>query len=133
MSFSWGESQGGVHAGGGGGAGKVSMQDIHFTMHLNKASPALALHCANGKHIPKALLSCRKAGEKQQDFYKVYLTDLLVSSYQTGGSASSDVVPVDQVSINFAKIEWEYAEQKPDGSLSASAKYGWDVKGNVKA
>ena len=33
LSFSWGETQSGTFAvGGGGGSGKVSMQDFHFTM-----------------------------------------------------------------------------------------------------
>ena len=32
-SFSWGETQSGTFAvGGGGGSGKISMQDFHFTM-----------------------------------------------------------------------------------------------------
>jgi type VI secretion system secreted protein Hcp len=48
-SFSWGATQGGTMAfGGGGGAGKVQMQDFHFVMRVNKASPKLFLACANG-------------------------------------------------------------------------------------
>ena len=44
LSFSWGESNSGSAAtGGGAGAGKVAMQDFHFTMKLNKASPQLFL------------------------------------------------------------------------------------------
>src|SRR5438445_6712866 len=35
--------------GGGGGAGKVQMQDFHFNMHTNKASPKLFLACADGE------------------------------------------------------------------------------------
>jgi type VI secretion system secreted protein Hcp len=132
-SWSWGQNQTGTgHSGGGGGAGKVSMQDFHFVMKVQKASPKLALACANGEHIKNALLTCRKAGKEQQEFLKVKMTDVLVSSYQTGGSGHSDIVPTDQISLNFAKIEWEYKEQKPDGSLGASVKAGWDVKGNVK-
>jgi type VI secretion system secreted protein Hcp len=129
QSFSWGETQTGTHIhGGGGGAGKVSMQDFHFTMHVNKASPKLMLACATGEHIKKAVLTCRKAGKEQHEFYKITLSDLLVSSFQTGGSGQADIVPVDQVSLNFAKIEWEYKEQKPDGSLGGSVKAGYDVK-----
>ena len=38
QSWSFGETQGGSHsAGGGGGAGKVVMQDFNFTMKVNKA------------------------------------------------------------------------------------------------
>jgi type VI secretion system secreted protein Hcp len=132
-SWSWGETQSGTHgSGGGGGAGKVVMQDFHFVTKINKASPKLFLHCANGKHITKATLVCRKAGEKQQEFLKITLSDLLVSSYQIGGSGHSDIVPTDQVSLNFTKIEYDYAAQKKDGSLDARSPVGWNIKENVK-
>ena len=39
-----------------------------------------------------------------------------------------DIVPMDQVTLNFAKIEFEYHEQKPDGSLSGAVKTGYDLK-----
>ena len=130
-SWSWGETQTGTHgAGGGGGAGKVAMQDFHFVMRVNKASPKLMLACATGQHIKEGILTCRKAGKEQQEFLKVKFTDLLVSSYQTGGSANGDVVPLDQISLNFAKIEVEYKEQKADGTLGGAVKAGYDLKAN---
>ncbi|HMT09130.1 MAG TPA: type VI secretion system tube protein Hcp [Pyrinomonadaceae bacterium] len=130
-SFSWGASQAGSHAsGGGGGAGKVSMQDFHFVMKVNKSSPKLMLACATGQHIKKAVLIARKAGKEQQEYMKVTLSDILVSSYQTGGSESSNTLPSDQISLNFAKIEVEYKEQKPDGTLGGAIKAGYDVKAN---
>ena len=132
-SWSWGESQSGTHSGqGGGGAGKVSMQDFHFVMKVNKSSPKVMLACASGQHIPKAVLTCRKAGTDQQEFLKITMSDLLVSSYQTGGSGHSDIVPTDQVSLNYSKIEFEYKEQKPDGTLGGSVKAGWNLKENTK-
>ncbi|HUS06619.1 MAG TPA: type VI secretion system tube protein Hcp [Bryobacteraceae bacterium] len=130
-SFSWGETQAGTsHGGGGGGAGKVVMQDFHFVMRVNKASPKLLLACANGEHIKEATLVCRKAGKEQQEFLKYKFTDLLVSSFQTGGSSHGDVVPMDQISFNYSKIEYEYKEQKADGTLSGPIKAGYDLKSN---
>ena len=133
-SWSWGEQQTGTsHAGGGGGAGKVHMQDFHFVMKVNKASPKLMLACASGEHIKKAVLVARKAGKDQQEFLKVTMSDLLVSSYQTGGSGHADIVPTDQISLNYAKIEFEYKEQKADGTLGGTTKGGWDLKANKSA
>jgi type VI secretion system secreted protein Hcp len=133
QSWSWGETQSGSHAaGGGGGAGKVAMQDFSFAMHVNKASPKLLLACATGEHLKSALLTCRKAGKEQIEFLKIKLTDCLISSYQTGGHGSSDIVPVDQVSLNFAKIEFEYKEQKADGTAGGAVKAGYDVKAQQK-
>lgn len=132
-SWSWGETQSGTHSGGGGGgAGKVQMQDFHFVMKINKASPKLMLACATGEHVKKATLTCRKAGGKQEDFLTIVMSDLLVSSYQTGGSGHSDIVPTDQISLNFSKIEFEYKPQDAAGKLGSPIKTGYDVKQNKK-
>jgi type VI secretion system secreted protein Hcp len=136
-SWSWGETQTGSAAhGGGGGAGKVAMQDFHFVVRTSKASPQLMLACATGQHLKMAVLTGRKAGDKQQEFLKFTLTDLLVSSYQvkgeTGGDSGGDVVPTDQLSLNFARIEMEYKPQQADGTLDGPVKVGWDLKKNQR-
>ncbi|MFO1290382.1 MAG: type VI secretion system tube protein Hcp [Nitrosomonas sp.] len=133
LSWSWGETQSGAHAaGGGGGAGKVSMQDFHFTMIVNKATPKLIQACAGGDHIKSAILTCRKAGGQQEEYLKYTFSDLIISSYQTGGSSGSGVVPTEQISFNYAKMEVEYKEQKADGTLGGPVKAGWDLKKNEK-
>jgi len=128
QSWSWGASQAGTFAaGGGGGAGKVSMQDFHFTMHVCKATPKLMKSVATGHHYPKAQLTARKAGGEQQEYLIIKFTDLLVTSYQMGGSSGGDA-GLDSVSVNFSKIEFEYKEQKADGSLGPADKFGYDLK-----
>jgi type VI secretion system secreted protein Hcp len=131
LSFSWGATNSTSAAGGGHGGGKVNMAPMHASMYVNSASPKLMLACASGEHIKKAVLTCRKAGKDQQEYLKITMSDVLVSSYQHGGS-SGKVVPVDQFSINFAKIEFEYKPQKPDGTLGSAVKAGWDLKQGVK-
>jgi type VI secretion system secreted protein Hcp len=129
-SFSWGASNAGSHgAGSGGGAGKVSMQDLHFTTNVNKSSPLLLLACASGQHIKKAILHIRKQGGGQEEYYKLSMEDLLVSSYQSGGHSGA---PTDQFALNFTKIVFDYKPQKADGSLDAAITAGWNVKTNVK-
>jgi type VI secretion system secreted protein Hcp len=129
LSFSFGESQHGTMAfGGGGGAGKVQMQDFHFMMNVNKASPKLFEKCATGEHIKNAVLTARKAGKDQQDYYKITFTDLLVTSFTTNGDAHANSLPVESISLNFSKIECEYKMQNADGTLGASVKTGYDLK-----
>jgi type VI secretion system secreted protein Hcp len=134
LSFSWGETNSGGLAGpgGGGGAGKVAVQDFHFVKRFSKASPSLFLACASGKHLKSAVLTVRKAGKGQQEFLVYKFTDVFVSSYQTGGSAEDPEGPIDQISFGFARIEVEYRPQKADGSLDTPVKAGWDVLKNVK-
>lgn len=133
LSFSFGASNSAsFSSGGGGGSGKVTMQDFHFTMMVNKASPKLFLACSNGQHIPTATLVSRKAGKDQQEFLTWKFSDILVSSFSTGGSHGSDVIPVDQVSLAFSKIEIAYKPQKKDGTLDAAINAGWNIKTNAK-
>jgi len=132
-SFSWGASNAGSSASGsGGGTGKVSMQDFHFVMTNGVSSPKLMLACATGEHIGDAELHLRKAGGKQEVYLSWKFTDILISSYQTGGSSHGSPIPTDQVSFNFTKVELEYKPQKNDGSLGAPIKASYDVKKGTK-
>jgi type VI secretion system secreted protein Hcp len=132
-SFSWGESNSGTSGhGGGAGAGKVVPQDLNVVKKMDKASPVLMMGCANGTHYKTAVLTARKAGGGQLDYMKITLEDVIVSSYQVGGSAHSNVVPMDQVSFNFSKLEISYKEQKPDGSLGGEIKQKYDYSANKK-
>lgn len=130
-SFSWGAHQLGTSSHGtGAGGGKVSMQDFSFVMRSNSASPTLFLFCANGKHLPEAVLTCRKAGESPQNFLIVKMNDVLISSYQTGGSNGGEI-PMDQISLNFSKIEVDYLAQDAKGVTASAGKKSWDMKTNT--
>jgi type VI secretion system secreted protein Hcp len=128
VAFSWGATnQAGLAYGGGSGAGKPQIQDLHFTMRVNKASMKLLLACIKGQHLKMATLTARKGGKAQQEYLIYKLTDVTVSSYQTGGS-SGDVISMDSISLAFSKFEVEYKPEKADGSLDQAIKAGWDLK-----
>jgi type VI secretion system secreted protein Hcp len=130
-SWSWGETNSGsTHSGGGAGASRVTINDFFFTTQVSKASPKLFLACASGQHLKEAKLVGRKAGKAQQEFLTWTFSDVLVTSYQTGGTEAD--VPRDQVSLNFAKLRVDYKAQKADGSLDAAISAGWDAKTNKK-
>lgn len=130
LSWSWGETQA-TAPGAGGGAGKVSMQDFRFSKAVDKASPKLLLACASAQRIKDAVLSCRRGGSSQ-DFLTLTLSDVTVSSYEIVGSGAA-LDPTDQLALHFAKIEFNYVEQNPDGSMGASTKTGWDLQKNEAA
>jgi type VI secretion system secreted protein Hcp len=129
LSWSWGESQPAAPvSGGGAGAGKVSMTDLHVSANLQKASPQLVLACAAGTHLKSAVLTGRKAGKAQAEFLTFSLSDVLVSGYQTGGSTAE--APLDSISLNFSKIEMIYREASTKGGLGPPIRVGWDRKAN---
>lgn len=127
LSWSWGEVNGAaVGQGGGLGAGKVSMNDVTVMLKMNKAAPALLKACATGQHIAKAEVIARRAGGKQEEFLKIALEQVLVSSYQETGSGGFDPVPSITISLNFAKFKMEYKEQAAAGSASAPITASYD-------
>lgn len=131
QSWSFGASNAGSSSLGSGlGSGKVSLQDFHFVVENGKASPQLFLACAKGNHIPQAILSCRKTGGdgSPYTYTKVTFGDLVISSFQTGGSDGSGVLPMEQISFNFTKITFEYFQQKPDGTVALTNTTNYDIK-----
>ncbi len=133
LSWSWGMSQSGtMHMGGGGGSGKVNVNDLTFTKYVDTSSTNLFLKCCNGKHYPEAKLVCRKAGEKPVEYLKVTMTDVMVSSIQSGGSVGSDDRVTETITLNFKKVKVEYTPQKEDGSPDATMEMGWDIEANTQ-
>jgi|SRR4051794_29088484 len=133
LSYSFAATQTGTSAmGGGAGAGKVSMQDIHFTHTIDKASPKLMLACCTGDHIKSAIFTARKAGGSQMEYLIMTLSDVLVSSVSMAGHGNDNNKPTEQFSLNFSKIQYDYKEQKADGSLGGTVAMGYDIKKNQK-
>ena len=134
QSWSWGVSQSGSSSpGGGGGAGKASFDAFHFVSRISKASPAMFLACASGSHLKSATLSgVRGAGRVKGGaaFLTIKMTDVIISSLQLGDAP--DAEPVDQMSVNFSKLEWTYIPQSSKGSSQPPVTAGWDVKQNKK-
>jgi type VI secretion system secreted protein Hcp len=120
-----------MSAGGGGGHGKASFNDVHCVAQSSIASPLMLLSCADGTHHADAVLVARKSGGDKLEYLKVTMKDVLISSYQTGGSGG-DVIPLDQFSLNFTSINVEYTPQDAKGKGSGPTKAGWDTKKNEK-
>jgi len=118
--------------GTGGGVGKAQHQDVHFTATVGKASPKLFLACSGGDHIPKAVFTFRKAGKDQQEYLKVTLSDVMVSSVSFQDHSAGGDLAHESVSLAFTKIEQEYKPQKADGTLGGAIQSGWDLKANKK-
>jgi type VI secretion system secreted protein Hcp len=132
LSWSWGMTNAGsFHAGGGGGAGKVNVNDLQFTKWVDASTPGLMLACSNGKHLKQAVLTLRKAGEKPLEYLKVTLTKCFVSSVSTGGSHGEDRLS-ENVTLNFNEVKVEYQQQDDAGAAKGSPViYSWNI-GAVK-
>lgn len=131
VSFSWGASNdAGREGAGGAGAGRARFQDFHFTMRVNKASPALFLATVSGKHIKEASLSVRRAGKAQLEYLKIKFTEVLVTSFEQAGGGGD--VPEEMVGLAFGRIEMAYKSQQASGAPGEAVEAGWNLAKNVK-
>jgi type VI secretion system secreted protein Hcp len=120
----------GAHSsGGGGGAGKVSIQSFTITKAIDKSSPLLFQGEAGGTSYKEMALSfARKAGGTQQDYLKFTFENVLISSITDG--ASQQQTPEEQVTFTFQKCKETFIP------VSSSGKVGTPVSvlisGNAK-
>jgi type VI secretion system secreted protein Hcp len=129
LSFSWGVTNAGSMASGGGaGAGKATFQDLSIVHRIDKASPALLQACATGTHLKEATITHRKAGKGQQEYLIVKMNDVIITSVTHGGTSGETAS--ENVSLVFAKVDLEYKAQNADGSLDAGTHFKYDLRAN---
>ncbi len=132
-SWAWGATQSGTtHEGMGGGAGKVSVQDLNVTKFVDASTHDLIRHVCDGQHISEAELVVMKAGGKNPVVYfRINMRDVMITSYQTQGAQDGLERVSEAVSINFAEVEVTYTKQEMDGSAGPESTAGWDIRKNV--
>jgi len=127
--------------GGGASTGRANFSGLHFRKYVDAASVPILLACSAATHIKNALFTFRKAGSGFQ-FYKVTLESVVVVSIvQRAGVGAQYPLSfvaleqgddsaglLDQVSLAYTKIHWEYVPQKPDGSPGTPMTGGWDIQ-----
>jgi type VI secretion system secreted protein Hcp len=132
LAWSWALSNSGsTHGGGGGGAGKVNVQDLSFTKYVDSSTPKLMLASCQGTHYDDATLVVRKAGGKPVEYIKIKMTEVLITSFSTGGSGGEDRL-TENVTLNFAKVTVDYVPQKDDGTAGTAIPMSWDIAANDK-
>jgi len=136
LSFSHGISQmkgGSVSATGAHAGQRADFTDFSIVKTLDKTSPKLALACADGTHFTDATIEICKAGGDKQKYMEYKLSDVLVSSFRPGGSAQGgDALPLEEVSLAYAKINWTYTVIDKAGKPAGNVPAGWDLAANKK-
>ena len=130
LSWSWGVTQSGTMAhGGGGGEGKASFNDFNFTHHVDKASPVLMKACATGEHIKEATITVRKAGKGQQEFLIIKMNDILITSVNPSGTGDGAATAETR---RDAVREGRPGIQAAEGRRIAGCRlhFKYDIKGN---
>lgn len=132
--------------GSGGGAGKATFSGVRFRKLLDTASIPIALACASGLHIASARFAFRRSSSSPLDFYVVTLEDVVVThtgecattgaqsplAFETLAKSPAGAALLEEVTLHFAKIRWEYRPLGPKGTGLPPITGGWDVKANRK-
>jgi type VI secretion system secreted protein Hcp len=129
LSFSFGASNTSTYGVGASGkeakAGRADFSNLTIMKVLDKTSPVLAQHCWSGDILPKVYIIYDKpVGDKQEDYFRVYLQDALITSIQNSGSNEN---PTESVSFAFQKVEVAYKPEKDDGTLDGAVAKGFDL------
>jgi type VI secretion system secreted protein Hcp len=122
---------------GGASSGRTVHGDFVVFKYMDSSSPKLYEAISNGKHFSKVKLECCRAGGSQVKFLEITMEEVMISKVQlstngsngshesvagTGGSGAEkignvDLLPVEEVHLNYGKITWTYTQQKrKDGS-----------------
>lgn len=126
-NWTWKMSQqSSMMSGSGGGAAKATVEDLVFFHNIDRASPTLMSYCLTGKHIPKAVLTMRKAGGVPFDFLRITLSDVIVTGVEISAS-------YEQVRLSFAEVMQEYTVQNAQGGSKGVVTGTFNIKANVPA
>lgn len=133
VKFYWGVHQStSAQAGGGSAVGRSNFAPFGFMHRMGPASANLMKHCASGKHLDQLVMSVCKAGGDQQEYVKVTLNEVFITSVSTVSTTESPHI-LEEVTCSFGKMKIECKEQKADGSLGAAVTGAWNVKENKAA
>ena len=132
--------------GGGVGAGKATFSGVRFRKLLDTASIPIALACASGLHIQSARFAFRRSSSTPLDFYVVALEDVIVThtgqcattgaqsplAFETLDKSPAGAALLEEVTLLFGKVRWEYRQMGPKGTALPPITGGWDVNANRK-
>ncbi|MFH1843613.1 MAG: type VI secretion system tube protein Hcp [bacterium] len=132
LAWSWGATQSGsMHTGGGGGSGKVNVQDVSVTKYVDSASHVLLKHVHTGAHIDEGVLTIRKAGGSPIEYVIIKMRKIIITSVSTGGSGGEDRL-TENISLNFKEFDYAYTPQLADGKGDAAKEFSFDILGNTE-
>jgi type VI secretion system secreted protein Hcp len=126
----------GLHQPGGSATGAtrrrgdVIMNDISCSKELDKASPKIAESICKGKVFPKVEidLTASYTDAGRQTYFRYELKNVLVTSYNVGGTGQSESVPMEDFALNFEEIKVTYTENDSKGKKKGQVEYNWKVE-----
>ncbi len=129
LEWSWGLTQSAsAHISTGAGSGSADVRDLTIKKYVDAATPVLLQECFYGHDHKTATLTVLKAGGKAAiEMVKMTMSGtVFISSVNTGHPEPNDRY-TETVTLNFAKVKFEYTGQNADQSKGASVSGEFDI------
>lgn len=106
----------------------ASLTSLTLTKYVDTATPLLMKMCAGGGPISTATLTVRYGGKSPVSFLHITMTDVMVSSAETGGAVGYDRL-TEKVTLTFAVVNVTYT---PIYAPPPKTEYAfvWDARKN---
>ena len=126
-AWRWRAEQESAMLSGGGGKPKCSVHDLVVVHAIDKATPNLMAACLTSRKINKAVLTLRKAGGTPIDFFKITLSDVIITCINPHGNEGGHF---EEIHLSFSKIKQEYLLQNSLGGSAGMVTGSFDIKNN---
>lgn len=106
---------------------------LSIRANVDMSAPLLFQKLAKNEKIPKAVLTCRKAGKVQIEYFTITLSDVLVVKVQAGDLEASkgDVMPPCDFDLAFGKIQLQASPQTSLGTSGGQVMFQDDLRTNT--
>ena len=113
-------------------SGRPNVQDFTLTKYADLATNVLNQACCEGTIFKSAVITLSRNDSGTSIKLMTYtLENVVISSISIGGGGGDK--PVETLSLNFAKIEWNYIAQKESGGGAGNVPGTWDIALNKAA
>ena len=103
--------------------GQATHQSLSFTKYLDKATNDLLKICWSGKQIGKATITCYRSiggwDDKLVRYLEIVMQHVVISNYSVSGGPGD--VPVENVSLDYGIVQYNYVDQKHVGGIQPVA------------
>jgi type VI secretion system secreted protein Hcp len=102
---------------GSGTVEQANPSNLSFTKYLDGASAALLKYSFSGRQFGRATLTCYRADGASDNapvqYLQIVMQHVVISNINVSGGPGD--VPVENVSLDYGTIQYNYTDQKPAG------------------
>jgi len=128
LSWGWSASQT-RNAASGMASGRAIPGDLTITKTVDGTTPLLVEAVMTGKTLPSATLTVvNAAGDRTATSVKIVLTGVNVTSVSVAPAGSTGNLPVEQITLAYATLEYSVTPADRAGRPGATVTYKYDAR-----